>query len=87
MGVSNDGELTEMLACLARASGEGDVVAVKRRGPKTKHENPKELHLKFSGELRAHIERVTGGANYQSYFDELVKRDMEQHKEIQGDRK
>ena len=76
MGVNNDGELTEILARLARAKGEGDVVAVKRRGPKTKHENPKELHLKFSGELREHIEKVTQGVNYQIYFDELVKHDM-----------
>ena len=71
-----DGELTKMLARLARANGEGDVQAVKRRGPKTKHGNPKEFHLKFSGELRAHIEKSASKVNYQAYFDELVNRDM-----------
>ncbi len=41
----------------------------------------KELHLKFSGELRAHIEKVTKNVDYQAYFDRLVTRDMNQPEE------
>lgn len=51
-------------------------VEQKRRGPKAKHVDPKEFHLKFSGEMRKHIEAMAGN-NYQAYFDELVKQDIE----------
>lgn len=54
----------------------------KRRGPKAKHPGGfRELHLKFSGELWDHIQHVTKGVNYQTYFDKLVQQDMDIAKE------
>jgi hypothetical protein len=59
----------------------------KKRGPKPKHpEGFNELHLKFSGDLWAHIQQMTGGKNYQAYFDELVKRDLENDQRANIDR-
>lgn len=49
----------------------------KRRGPKKKHlENPSEYHLKFSGDMDAHIKKIVGTGSFQAYFDRLVQQDM-----------
>lgn len=53
----------------------------KRRGPKPKHTGPYvELHVKFSGEMLAHIQQVVGDGSYQAYFDRLVQQDMQMGK-------
>lgn len=55
-------------------------VEQKRRGPKKKHGPREEFHLKFSPEVVQYIQsRSPKGV--QAYFDELIKRDMEQGKE------
>jgi hypothetical protein len=53
----------------------------RKRGPKPKHPDGfKELHLKFSGAMLEHIQKATEEINYQDYFDQLVKRDMEKQR-------
>lgn len=57
-------------------------VEQKKRGPKKKHGPRQEIHLKFSPEVMVHIE-MHSPQGYQAYFDELIKRDMEQRQTLQ----
>lgn len=61
-------------------------VEQKRRGPKKKFGPRQEVHLKFSPEVMAHID-THSPQGYQAYFDNLVKRDMEQIDDINRFRK
>ena len=53
----------------------------KKPGPKPKHQSPrKEYHLKFAPELAEYIEE-NASQGYQAFFDELVRRHMEESRQ------
>ncbi len=58
----------------------------KKPGPKSKQQGPrKEFHLKFSIEIADHIEKKASQRGYQAYFDEIVRRDMEELEQVKNE--
>jgi len=56
-------------------------VEQKKRGPKKRFGPRQEVHLKFSSEVMVYIETRSLQGGYQSYFDDLVRQDMDRHKQ------